>query len=409
VRETKTNVRLPAPGHTNGTAVQENVVAATCDKEGSYDEVVYCAVCDAEISREAKTIEKIAHTPVTDAAVAATCTETGLTEGSHCSVCDTVLVAQEVVPVIDHTAGEVQIENNTPSTCDYNGFYNEVIYCTVCNAKLSDNTIDRDKDPENHSAIVSVAEVPATVYSTGVKAHYECAGCGKLFSDELGENEITIDDIRISRLVIASVTVPSNNTTDNDDTAGDDTATDKDPADDTTDEPADDETEKVVFDDVAEGYWGETAINYVASNKIFKGTADGVFAPESNMTRAMFITVLARIAGQDTDSGSTWYENGVNWATANGVSDGSDLSGNITREQIALMLWRYAGEPTATQTELDFTDADQVSSYAQQALLWANENGIVKGLGNGILNPKGQASRAQVAQMIYNYLTGLAK
>ena len=103
--DTKT-VIIPALGHTPGEAVVENRVEAICTKEGSYDEVVYCSVCGEELSREAKTIEKIAHTPVTDAAVAPTCTEPGLTEGSHCSVCSEVLVAQQTVAALGHAWGE---------------------------------------------------------------------------------------------------------------------------------------------------------------------------------------------------------------------------------------------------------------------------------------------------------------
>ena len=103
--DTKT-VIIPALGHTPGEAVVENRVEAICTKEGSYDEVVYCSVCGEELSREAKTIEKIAHTPVTDAAVAPTCTEPGLTEGSHCSVCSEVLAAQQTVAALGHAWGE---------------------------------------------------------------------------------------------------------------------------------------------------------------------------------------------------------------------------------------------------------------------------------------------------------------
>jgi hypothetical protein len=92
--------------HTPAAAVKENEVAATCKAEGSYDLVVKCSVCGTEISRETKTIEKLPHTEVVDAAKAPTCTETGLTEGKHCSACGEVLVAQEVVKELGHSYGE---------------------------------------------------------------------------------------------------------------------------------------------------------------------------------------------------------------------------------------------------------------------------------------------------------------
>ena len=79
---------------------------------------------------------------------------------------------------------------------------------------------------------------------------------------------------------------------------------------------------------------------------------------------------------------------------------------NITREQLAVMLWRYAGSPAATDKELHFNDADKASGYALDALRWAVENGVINGKGGGILDPKGLATRAQTAQMLKNFLKG---
>ncbi len=133
-RETKSIDKLP---HTPANAVKENEVASTCTKQGSYDEVVYCSVCGEEISREAKSIDKLVHTVVIDAAVPATCTQTGLTEGSHCSVCNTVLTAQNEVPATGHTQGEAKRENEIAATCTKDGSYDSVVYCTVCNEEIS--------------------------------------------------------------------------------------------------------------------------------------------------------------------------------------------------------------------------------------------------------------------------------
>ena len=98
--------------HTPAEAVKENEKAATCTATGSYDSVVYCSECHTELSREPKTIDLIAHTPATDEAVAPTGTSTGLTEGSHCSVCGEILVAQEIVPALIPEGASVAVSGD---------------------------------------------------------------------------------------------------------------------------------------------------------------------------------------------------------------------------------------------------------------------------------------------------------
>jgi uncharacterized repeat protein (TIGR02543 family) len=197
-------------------------------------------------------------------------------------------------------------------------------------------------------------------------------------------------------------TSPSASTADNDD-AKDNDAEEEEPAGDDEEEEEPTETVDVVaeYDDIKEGYWGTEAISFVVSKGLFNGTSTTTFSPDDTMTRQMLMTVLARLDGADTTSDP--YGKGMAWALENNITDGSDPTGSITREQLAVMLWRYAGSPTATQTALDFTDAGEVSSWAQQAMLWANENGIISGKGGGILDPKGEATRTQVAKMIMVY------
>lgn len=125
----RVTVTVPATGHTPAEAVIENKVAPSCTKDGSYDSVVYCSVCGAEISRVAVTVPATGHTVVTDKAVAPTCTETGLTEGSHCSVCGEVLTAQKVVAATGHTYGAPTFNwaaDHSACTAAY--------ACTVCGA-----------------------------------------------------------------------------------------------------------------------------------------------------------------------------------------------------------------------------------------------------------------------------------
>jgi hypothetical protein len=156
------------------------------------------------------------------------------------------------------------------------------------------------------------------------------------------------------------------------------------------------------FDDVSSGNWASDAIAFASSRELFNGTSDSTFNPSGEMTRQMLMTVLARLDGVDTSKNA--YATSVRWATERGITDGSKPTDSITREQLITMLWRYAGEPTATQTELSFSDSDQVSSYAQAALLWANENGILNGKSGNRLDPTGVASRAQVAQILMNFI-----
>lgn len=158
------------------------------------------------------------------------------------------------------------------------------------------------------------------------------------------------------------------------------------------------------FVDVSSQNWAADAISYVSARELFAGTTEDTFTPEAPMTRAMLVTALARFDGADTTGGTTWYEKSMDWAVANSISDGSDPAGNITREQLVTMLWRYAGSPAAAGDLSGFTDTDRLSGFAQEAMRWAVENGVINGLGAGQLAPQEQATRAQVAQILQNYL-----
>lgn len=158
------------------------------------------------------------------------------------------------------------------------------------------------------------------------------------------------------------------------------------------------------FADVSENHWADDAVAFVSARELFSGTSETDFSPEAPMTRAMLVTVLARFDGVDTGDGANWYEKGVDWAVSRGISDGSSPNMQITREQLAVMLWRYAGSPGVDSQALDFTDADQASDWAQEALRWAVQNGIINGFGDGQLNPKEETTRAQAAQMLKNFI-----
>lgn len=167
------------------------------------------------------------------------------------------------------------------------------------------------------------------------------------------------------------------------------------------------------FNDVSANDWFASAVDYVTGKGMMNGTAANTFSPKANTTRGMLMTVLARHAGEDTTGGSVWYEKGMNWAKANGVSDGTNPQVNITREQLAAMLYRYAQNKkydVSGAKSLDgYTDAQSVSSYAVPALQWANAAGVVNGKSGSKLDPKGYATRAEVAAMLMRFCENVEK
>ena len=157
------------------------------------------------------------------------------------------------------------------------------------------------------------------------------------------------------------------------------------------------------------GHWGEDAIDFAVAHEMFNGTSETTFTPDGDMTRAMLMTVLARFDGQDTTGGETWYEKGMEWAKANGVSDGANPNAPITREQLVTMLYRYVGSPAADGSLASFPDAGKVSAYAADAMTWAVGTGILNGMGDGTLAPQGSATRAQVATILMRFCENVAK
>ena len=136
------------------------------------------------------------------------------------------------------------------------------------------------------------------------------------------------------------------------------------------------------YTDVPVTAWYYDAVGYATANGLMGGTSATTFAPESTMNRAMVWTVIARLAGQ-TVTGPTWAEDAEAWAVAQGVSDGADPDGNVTREELVTMLYRYAGSPAVGTSELGllgrYPDADIVSDWAQNAMAWAVSVGVING------------------------------
>ena len=162
------------------------------------------------------------------------------------------------------------------------------------------------------------------------------------------------------------------------------------------------QTESKSFSDVKTGDWYADAVKYVSDKGLMSGTGSDKFAPSATTTRAMLMTVLARYAGKDTAGSTPWYQAGMDWAKENGVSDGTKPTENITREQLVTMLYRSAGSPAASGSLDNFSDSASVGGYAVNAMKWAVANGIVNG-SNGKLNPKNNATRAEVAAILMRF------
>ena len=152
-----------------------------------------------------------------------------------------------------------------------------------------------------------------------------------------------------------------------------------------------------------QNHWSKDDVDFVAARELFNGVGGNRFDVSGSMTRGMVNTVLARLAGANTEGGAKWYDKGTEWAVQRGISDGTNPTAPVTREQLAAMLYRFAGAP-AVSGALSFNDASAVSEYARSALLWATQNGILNGVGGSLAAPTAHAERAQVAAMLARYL-----
>lgn len=174
------------------------------------------------------------------------------------------------------------------------------------------------------------------------------------------------------------------------------------------------------FNDVSANDWFASAVDYVTGKGMMNGTADNTFSPKANTTRGMVVTVLYRLENQPSTSAASftdvasgaYYANAVAWANANGIVSGYGSgkfgpNDKVTREQLAAILYRYAQYKkydVSGANSLDgYTDAQSVSSYAVPALQWANAAGVVTGKSGSKLDPKGNATRAEVAAMLMRF------
>lgn len=156
------------------------------------------------------------------------------------------------------------------------------------------------------------------------------------------------------------------------------------------------------FADVDRDKWFFGDVDYVWKHYLMSGVSPAAFAPQTTASRAMIWTILARMKGVQMDGNTVpWYEDSQRWAMSEDVSDGTNPQADVTREELAAMLWRSAGMPApgAASDLSRFSDGDEVSAFALTAVRWAVSIGLLRGY-NGQLYPQGTATRAEIAAMV---------
>ena len=357
-------------------------VAATC-QEGGYTRET-CTVC-GYTNVTARTAA-VGHKAVANDPIEATCTRPGYTGGTHCAFCGLSLSQPSQTPALGHD--EVVATEEYPYSA-YLGMIRH--YCRRCELKWYETD---GGSGHVHDYTYRTDTVYPTCINAGYTEHF-CA-CGESYRDgytaALGHNYVNGVCTRCGNV---------EGTCD-----GGDACPSK------------------PYHDVDIGRWYHEGVDYAIAHGLMNGVGNGMFEPESSMTRAMLVTVLWRYAGSpagwenpftDVPNGS-WFTQAVAWAAENGIVNGVgnnkfEPDSNITREQMAAILFRYAamsGFDTSARGNLDqYPDRGDVSGYAVEPLSWAVAEGLIKGTDNGngiLLDPQGNATRAQVATIIMRFI-----
>ena len=359
--------------------IGEPAIPATCTESGMAAGG-YCSRCDYRSTKQI--VPALGHDMVIDPAVSATCTENGLTEGSHCARCD-YRVAQKTIAALGHA---MVTDPAVSATCTECGM-TEGSHCMRCDYAVQGKEIA----PIGHSYEKSVTEPTCT--KDGVTV-YTCTRCGDSFEERTaapGHSYQSGACIRCGAKEPGYVCDGGEG------------------------------CYSGAFADAPKpGSWAHAGIDYCVEKGLMKGVSDGIFNPNGTVTRSQLVTILYRIAGEpdfvtnktfsDVEAGR-YFTKAVLWAAEKGVVTGYEdgtfqPNREISREQIATILYRYACSPAAEGT-LDFPDAGQAGSYAKNALLWATQNAYITGVktsGSTLLAPKANATRAQIASIIMRYL-----
>ncbi len=349
----KSGEAIPALGHK--TELQ-GAKEATCTEDG-YTGDWFCTVCEQIVERGQ--VIPASHTPELRGVKEPTCTEEGYTGDTVCAVCGEILEEGQSIPATGHD----YITKVVKPDCCFRGY--TLHTCVNC----GHNYISDPVDPLEHTPVVKNA-VEATCTEDGYTGNIVCQICGTIL--EMG------------------TVIPANC-------------------------PAS------AFTDLDVNQCYHPYVDYVIKAGLMNGVSQTSFAPNANVTRGQVVTILYRLSGETVSptaynpfadvAENTWYYDAVVWAYGAGIAQGMNKgvfapNAPVTREQMVTFLARYAQytEKTVTGGDLSgYTDAGQVSDYAEQAMAWAVENGIIQGMTETTLVPRGTATRAQLAAIILRF------
>ena len=301
----------------------------------------------------------------------------------------------------DHS--NTEIRDAVPAGCETEGYSGDT-YCADCGELLAAGKVT---EPTGHHYDTGVISKQPTCTEAGERT-YCCPGCGSTYTTVIAAYGHTFGEWVVTKPATATM-------------KGEETRTCEDCGETETREIAPTGYSKCYvksFNDCPEKWYHE-AIDFVVEAGLMDGTGLKTFDPKGSMTRAMIVTVLYRMEGSPKITAlssfkdvaeNAWYAEAVSWAQDTGVvlgysADKFAPNDNVTREQIATILWRYENRPESEADLSEFKDADKISKYAEDAMNWAVAEGILKG-SNGKLKPTDFATRAEFACMVMRYLGG---
>lgn len=418
-------------------------VVATPDEEYVFDgwyignrlvskDLEYRFLVDGDITISAVFVEKsTSHTMTYVEAIQATCCSTGILAHWHCSICGkdfsdsagTIEIENVVIPIDpSNHVGETEIRDAVDATYTHNGYTGDT-YCLSCGAKIASGSVIPRKDSGISSSGDGGSSVSTYTIKVGdidhgdITADYKQAEKGTIVTLTLSPD----DGYNLKSLTV----LDRNNREIEVEKVSETEYTFEMPRSAVTVEAlfalAAEAVEPLPFTDVTEESWYYDAVRYIYENSLMSGTSNTLFTPDLTTTRGMIVTILYRLEDTPIVSGGSdftdveigqWYSDAIAWAAANNIVGGygNGLFGPddpITREQLAAILYRYAqykGYDTTASADLShYADLDQLSEWAQEAVAWANSEGIISGTSAVTLAPKDSATRAQAAAMMMRF------